>query len=157
MRLVLGQDKPVADWVARQLGYTEPNFFGPCKAIAVTGSNDEPLAGVVFNGYSPRFKTIEISMAAVSPRWARRGVIHALLAYPFDQLGCERVQVCIPLGNKRAQRFCKGLGFVQEGVIRKGFGTDHAVVMGMLRKEFARMFERNKGNGQEKQQRTRGA
>lgn len=147
MKLVLGQDKPVADWVARQLGATEENFFGPCTAIAVVGDNDEPLAGVVFSGYRAAYRSIEISMAAVSPRWARRGVIHALLAYPFEQLNVQRAQVTIPLGNKRAQRFCRGIGFVQEGIIRKGFGDQHAVVMGMLRGEFARLFKRKKSNG----------
>lgn len=155
MRLVLGQDKPVADWVARQLGSNEENFFGPCTAIAVVGDDDEPLAGVVFAGYRPAYQSLEISMAAVSPRWARRGVIHALLAYPFEQLKCQRVQVTIPLGNKRAQRFCKGIGFVQEGVIRRGFGREHAVVMGMLRHEFDKLFARK--NGQEIPQRARRA
>ena len=144
MKLVLGQDEAVAAWVARKIGFDDPDFFGPCKAIAVADANDVPLAGVVFSGYRDLYKSIEVSIAAESPRWATRGVIHALLSYPFDQLGCERVQVTIPLRNARAQRFCKGIGFVREGVMRRGFGSDHAVVMSMLRHEFARLFKRNR-------------
>jgi RimJ/RimL family protein N-acetyltransferase len=146
VKLVLGQDAAVAAWVARKLGYDDAEFFGPCVAMAVADSDDQPLAGVVFSGYRDIYKSIEISIAAESPRWATRGIIHALLSYPFDQLGCERVHVTIPLRNKRAQRFCKGIGFVQEGVMRRGFGLDHAVVMSMLRHEFARLFKRKQRN-----------
>lgn len=145
MKLVLGQDEAVAAWVAGKLGFDDPEFFGPCKAIAVADSNDVPLAGVVFSGYRGEpFNSIEVSIASESPRWATRGIIHALLSYPFDQLGCTRVQVTIPLKNERAQRFCKGIGFVREGVARRGFGADHAVVMSMLRHEFGRLFKRSR-------------
>lgn len=157
MKLVLGQDAAVAAWVARKLGFDDPEFFGPCSAILVSDDQHNALAGVVFSGYRDIYKSIEISCAADSPRWATRGVIHALLRYPFDQLGCERVQVTIPLRNERARRFCKGIGFTQEGIMRRGFGRDHAVVMSMLRHEYARLFKRNKRNEQEVQQRARRA
>lgn len=141
MQLVLGQDEAVAHWVARQLGFDDPHFFGPSRAILIATGADEPMAGIVFHSYRDLYKSCDISMAAVSPRWATRGVIHALLSYPFDQLKCQRVQVTIPLKNARARRFCKGIGFVQEGIIRRGFGADHAVIMGMLDREFRSLFK----------------
>ena len=157
MKLVLGQDQAVAAWVARKIGFDDPDFFGPCSAILVADNDDTALAGVVFSGFRDVYKSIEISCAADSPRWATRGVIHALLAYPFDQLGCERVQVTIPLRNERARRFCKGIGFTQEGIMRRGFGRDHAVVMSLLRHEYARLFKRKKRNVEAEEQRTRRA
>lgn len=141
MKLVLGQDEAVAGWVARRLGYGE-DFFGPCRSIAVVGSNDEPLAGIVYSGYRPHFRSIELSIVADSPRFATRSVIHAILAFPFLQWQCERISITCALKNKRAVRFAQGLGFVKEGIARKGFGDDHAVVLSMLRKEFDRLFAR---------------
>ena len=142
MKLVLGQDDAVAAWVARKIGFDDPDFFGPCKAIAVADANDVPLAGVVFSDFREWNRSCSVSIAAESPRWATRGVIHALLSYPFDQLGCQRVTTFCRLSNARALKLCKGLGFVREGVARYGFGDEHAVVMSMLRKEFDRMFRR---------------
>lgn len=157
MKLVLGQDDVVAHWVARKLGFDDPGFFGPAKAILVADNDDKALAGVVFHSYRELYRSIDISIAAESPRWATRGVIHALLAYPFDQLDCQRVQVTVPLKNRRAQRFAQGIGFVKEGVLRRGFGTDHAVVSSMLRHEFNRLFVRSRDRGQESTLRTRTA
>lgn len=143
MKLVLGQDEAVAGWVARKLGYGD-DFFGPCRSIAVVGPNDEPLAGIVFSGYRKHFKSIELSIAAESPRWATRGIIHAILAFPFHQWGCERVSLTTGLRNKRATKLAVGLGFTREGVARKAFGDDHAVVLSMLRPEFERLFQRKR-------------
>lgn len=57
------------------------------------------------------------------------------MAYPFGQLGVERVTTLIPARNERALRFNEGLGFQREGLCRLGFGDDDCVIMGLLKRE----------------------
>ena len=37
--------------------------------------------------------------------------------------------------NTRAIRLNEGLGFVREGLVRRGFGNDNAVILGLLRED----------------------
>jgi len=88
---------------------------------------------VVFDGW--RQYDIEVSIASVSPRWATRRVVGTILAYPFNQLQCVRITGITPLSNAKAQNLVKRLGFKQEGILRRGFVDDDAVIVGMLREE----------------------
>ena len=57
----------VAGWVAEQLEFD--GGFGSHFAVGVR-DNDDPIAGVVFHNITRR--DTQVSMAATSPRWARR-------------------------------------------------------------------------------------
>lgn len=67
------------------------------------------------------FRTTDIMCAFASdnPRWATRQTVNALLAYPFVQLKVFRVSALIPQTNKKSRKLCRGLGFVEEGKLRK--------------------------------------
>lgn len=80
-------------------------------------------------------------MASDTPMWAKPSVISPLLSYVFDTLRCERLQATVPkrgAGPKHTRRFLEHLGFKYEGVGRKAFGTDDAVMFSMLRDDAAR-------------------
>ena len=138
MKLLFGQDAAVAAWVAARIPHASTGF-GQCFAIGVV--DDTGIrAGVVFHAWTPG--NCEISMAADTPRWAQRGLIRAMLHYPFEQQACRRVTVVIPHDGARAIRFCAGLGFVREGVVRHLYAEKrHGVVMGLLRKDYHRMLK----------------
>lgn len=104
-------------------------------------SHGKPLAGIVFHSYVPEYGTIEISMAAESPRWATRNIVKQLLAYPFIQLGVRKVWTATPLKNERAIKFNKGIGFKQEAVLAHHYGDDHAVICRMFRKQYEQLFK----------------
>jgi RimJ/RimL family protein N-acetyltransferase len=140
--MILVIDDRFGPWVAQRLKNVRD--FRDYKAIGVTDGR-EVLAAVVYHDYRPAYKSIEISMAANNPRWALRSVISALLSYPFVQLQCERITLTIPKKNRRARRFVKGIGFVEEGCARKGFGRDDAMIYGMLRREAMRWLEEKHG------------
>lgn len=55
--------------------------------------------------------------------------------YPFVQLKLNRITGLVPATNKRALKFDLSLGFVSEGLIRKGLPGDDLVILGMLREE----------------------
>jgi hypothetical protein len=66
----------------------------------------------------------------------RDGVLNAMFAYIFVQLGCVRCTSIVKKSNKRARAILEGLGFVLEGRIRRGFdGVRDGLVYGMLREE----------------------
>lgn len=137
MRLVLGHDQAVGAWVAARipmLGVAEA--FGPFAAIGVASTAGELIGGVVFHGYRPSCRTIQLSFASASPRWLTKSLIVGIMAYPFDQLQCERVTAYTPKRARDARRFIENFGFKREGLMRKEFGDDDAVISGLLKREW---------------------
>jgi RimJ/RimL family protein N-acetyltransferase len=117
-----------------------PKGFGPCEAIGVV-SCGKLIAGVVYHEYRENCESIQISMAAESPMWARRGIIAGLLHYPFEQLGCWMIYTLIPPGNYRALRVNQHIGLKRKTVIPHCFGKKaHAVVCQMTRPEYQRLY-----------------
>ena len=130
-------DALVAQWVAHQIPHVDAvRGFGPCVAIGVVDRFDMPVAGVVFHNYQSQYNTIDISTASVSPKWLTKSLIRGIMAYPFDQLGVGRVTAVTPRKATSSRRFLEHFGFTLEGVVRRGFGTDDAVVYGLLDNEW---------------------
>lgn len=94
------------------------------------------VAGILFHSYVPEYRSIEISMAADTPKWASRTRIGLILGYPFRQLGCQRVTTAIKASNDRAIRFNEGLGFQHEGVMKLGYGDEDCVILGLMRTDW---------------------
>ena len=128
--LVFGHDKEIAEFVRQRI----PNMgtgFGDCTAIGVI-RNKKLLGGVVYHEHQPQYKTIMVSYAFDSPAWAMPAVLGSICAYPFIQLGCNRMTTLVPKKNKRSRRFIEGTGFKLEGCIRKGYGNDDMMIYGMM-------------------------
>ena len=133
MKLVAGADEAVATWVARQLGVVN---FGPCSAFGVMDEGGEHVGGIVFHNYHPRYRSVEISLAMRSPHWATREIIRRTLGFAFEHLACGRITLSTPQSAASARRLLTKLGFKQEGLVRRGFGTDDAVISGLLEEEW---------------------
>jgi RimJ/RimL family protein N-acetyltransferase len=137
MRLVLGRDADVAEWVGRRIAHVGSGAaFGPCAAIGVATEDGSLIGGVVFSNWQPACRSIEASFASETPRWLTRRIIGGILAYPFGQLGCQRMTAITPRKARAARRFLDAFGFKREGLVRKGFGDDDAVISGMLKREW---------------------
>lgn len=144
--LVYGEDSYVAAWVADKIPHVDD--FGPSAAIGVL-SGGELIAGVVYHDYQKKFGTIQLSMAAISPMWARGKNIHGLLKFPFEDLECYRVFTLTPLDNTKAINVNAHIGFKREAISHSGFGKNrHAVVMRMLLPEYIRLFGDEHGQEQ---------
>jgi RimJ/RimL family protein N-acetyltransferase len=149
LKLIFGQDEAVAKWVGSHIPHMGAALLKDFSAIGVLDAENRPVAGVIYHDFIRDYGTIQISMAATTPRWAQRGTIRALLHYPFEQLGCNKVWTATPHTNERAIRFNRGLGFRQEGVLRHQFGRGvHAVVCGLLRNEYRMLFLKEPRSGQ---------
>ncbi|MCG7492465.1 GNAT family N-acetyltransferase [Thalassobius sp. Cn5-15] len=131
-QLVLRADRVVADWVAKRLSATP--WAGSFAAIGVLDKNRSGLiAGAVYHGFDGR--NVIMSIAADSPNWSRKGILKSLFHYPFNSLGCQRVTATVDESNHRSLRLCRGLGFVQEGIIRQGADDGDVVLLGLLKAE----------------------
>jgi RimJ/RimL family protein N-acetyltransferase len=140
VRLLFGHDQIIADWVARNIPHMATGF-GPATAIGVVDQRDQPMAGVVFHDYQPAYGTIQLSAAAISPRWATKRLVSDILRYPFGQLGVHKVWTATQHENARALKFNEGVGFTREATLRDHFGPGvHAVICRMLMKDYRRIY-----------------
>jgi len=138
LTLVAGHTAEIAAWVADHIPHVTD--FGPCEAIGILTGN-RLIAGVVYHDYQPMFGTIQLSMAAISPMWARQETIAGLLQYPFLQLGVYKVFTATPIDNIMALRVNTHIGLKQEAVLNSMFGKGrHGVIMRMLEPDFNRLY-----------------
>lgn len=107
--------------------------------FSVRSSTGAPLAAVVFHEHRP--PTIECSVAAKSPLWARKGVLRDLLRYPFTSLGCKTLLTLIPSRNERSRRFNSGIGFELVGTITDGAEDDDLCLYQMTRERASRWLK----------------
>lgn len=149
MRVLWGADKDAMDFVAKRM----PPLFGDSiryageyRAAAVINEQGEMVAGVVFNDYHPNFRTIMVHLAADTPRWATHRIIGEILGWAFVRSGINKVWGVTPAHLTRVLRFNAGIGFVREAVLRDQYGEGrHAVVTGMLAKEYRKFYIDNGG------------
>jgi len=96
-RLIFGADDYLKKWAAKQIGI---DGFGPSVSIGVQ-RDGEIIAAAVYHDL--RQGQIEASIAAIfSRRWASRSVLHALFAYPFNQVGVNRLLVQCSEANEES-------------------------------------------------------
>lgn len=67
------------------------------------------------------------------PGWMNRDMLKAAFAYPFRQLGLERVTGLVDATDEYVLNLDRKLGFVEEGRMRKALGDRDIIVMGMTR------------------------
>jgi len=129
IRTVFGADEYLKSWAAKLIGIKE---FGPSVAIGVQ-AGDKIIAAAVYHDF--RDGQIEASIAASSRRWATRSVLHTLFAYPFLQVGANRLLVTCNEANEKAMKMNSQLGFTQEGRLRQMYAPHDAIIWGMLKDE----------------------
>lgn len=146
MQMIFGYDEALAEWASKQIPimrYTKG--FGPCRSIGVgLPEQDKLYAAIVYHDYMEfenNYKTCQISIAAVNPRWATRGIIRALLSVPFEQYGINKLWCFMESTNHRAIKFNKGIGFKQEATLGHHFGKNRgAVITRMLKSDYDRIY-----------------
>lgn len=77
-----------------------------------------------------------LTAAAKNGSWCKPQTLSKILCVPFDDLGCRVARFEVSVKNKAANRFCKGIGCVKEGILRYAHhdGT-HQVVWSLTKKE----------------------
>lgn len=132
----------IAQWVALKCDGEIPE---PIFSFGILDEKDDTLvAGVTF--YDHRGHSVMMAGAATSARWAlRRDIMKEMFQFPFRELGCERMQSTVAVDNLRSRRFTEGIGFEQEGLLRRAYNGKDAILYGMLRDECPWLTEKNHG------------
>lgn len=116
----------VVKWAAERL----PVIFTASQGIGVMRSG-RMVGAVVYHDYRPRYDSIQLS-AVSDGQWLTPKVLREIFYYPFVQLRCSSIYICVAQTNAHARQFVSRVGFKPAGLLRKGFGTVDAVLYDML-------------------------
>jgi len=129
----------VAEWVRQRVPHV--SSFGKCSALGLLDRNGSPMAGAVYHEYHPEYRTIMMSFAADTPRWATPKTIGFFLRHPFVTWGVYKVRAAVAHTNERSMKLVGGIGFTREGTLRDEFGEGvHAVMFRLLRPDFEKRY-----------------
>lgn len=138
MKLLFDHKTEVGVWVAARLKHVRSvESFGDYTHIGILDHENRLVGAVIYHGYRADYFDIQMSVASDgNKRWLSRSVLASLFAYPFDQLGVQRITTLVAKRNKACLILCRKLGFRYEGTMKKGFGKDDLVISGMLKKDW---------------------
>jgi hypothetical protein len=126
--IVFGEDERVGKWAGEQLATV---FHPPFTSMGVTDEKGELVGALVFNDYTG--PNVELN-AAGDGCWTEP-VVRAGFRYMFDQLDCIRVTARTRRKNRLVRKLLPRLGFKFEGVARRYYGDEDALVFSLLKEE----------------------
>lgn len=130
VRLLIGHDAAVAEWVGNRIGVP---VAPPYTALGWVDDNGTLKVGFVFYGYAPG-GNIDIAVAA-SGRMTR-GMLTTVGDYVFGQIGATRITARAFKRNEQACDMLKRAGFVAECVAKAYYGpADDAVQYRLLKRD----------------------
>ena len=112
--VILGQDDAVGGFVARMNGGEWTPMRGRAIGLAENGNL---IAGVIYENFNHRSVVTHIA-AIQDRRWMTREFLWAIFAYPFNQLGVQKLIAPVGPANVRSRRFISNLGFVLETALK---------------------------------------
>lgn len=126
----------VVDWIAKRTN--EFGNFGAATGIGQLVKYDSPIgdgwklcAGVAYaewNGVN-----VVCHIASEGRNWADRRYLSTIFDYPFNQLKCNRITVCIGEGNYESRNLVEHMGFTREANLQGAHPTGDLLVYKMFR------------------------
>lgn len=102
----------------------------------------ELVAGVIYEGFNGR--NVWMHVGAVPGRsWLNRAYLTACFAYPFAQLGVDRVSGWVYASNLDARRFDEHLGFQEEARLTGAAPDGGDVLIYAMRKKDCRFIDKD--------------
>ena len=135
--LVIG--KEVVSWVARKTN--EFGSFGTDIGIG-WAKNGQLVAGVAYADWNGQNVVCHIASDG-SRRWLTREYLWTIFDYPFNQLGCKRITVCVGQGNAASTRFVRHLGFTLEAQLEGAHPTGALLIFRLFRQDCRHIRVRN--------------
>jgi L-amino acid N-acyltransferase YncA len=112
--------------IARRAG---THFNMECdQVVARIDDRGKPMGGVIYQTYTD--ESISTHIASWVPNWLNRELLFHMFAYPFLQLGVQRIFAAIPEDNVESLKFTSHLGFKVVAVVPKVYrgGVDCVVI-----------------------------
>lgn len=132
MRVVYDEPERFAAWAAEQLDMGG-GFQPPYVVIGAKDETGEPVAACILNAYRKKYGDIEIT--TVGKGKFTRSFWGVIMAYVWGVLGCTRVTMRMRESNTLAIKLALHWGAKAEGRLRKYYGTEDAIVFGLLKDE----------------------
>ena len=132
MDLVTNNPQPFVDWLKERLRLDK--IQGEENAQAYGFTRDSTIVGsFVFSEYTGN--DVHMYCASDNPKIFQRRYLKAMFDYCFDDLKVCRVSAMCNESNLRSRKLISGVGFKQEGRLRKYFGNEDALVYGLLKED----------------------
>lgn len=103
-----GDEDLLVPFAARVIGCRAD--FANCRTMGVYDRDGNVAAAVIFHNWSPEAGVMEVTCAAVNPRWATRGVLREGFDYIFNRAGCQMAVARTDEGNSAVRRLWKAFG-----------------------------------------------
>lgn len=140
----------VVEWVAKRtnefgnFGCATGIGWGVAKTLNARGSSgydfadylskNNLVAGVAYAEWNGVNVVCHIASDGTK-RWLTREFLWTIFDYPFNQLGCKRITVCVGSGNAASRKFVVHLGFSEEATLFGAHPTGDILIYRMTRKE----------------------
>ena len=128
MKIITEPKELIGRYVASKQGQTEE--WRNYSAIGLLNSNEELVAGAVFDGYQHPNILMHISAERLS-----RNFMDAIVRYAFEQLQCKRITGTILKSNKKSRKFAEQFGAKLEGVMRDAHEKGDVCIYGLMKKD----------------------
>lgn len=120
-----------------------PLNYSPSAAGIGLKKDGQLISGVVYDDFNG--KNVWMHVASVpGRRWLNREYLYAGFAYPFIQLGCERITGWVEASNTDAIRFDEHLGFKREAVLKRAAQDGGDVFIYVMFREDCRFLKERK-------------
>jgi RimJ/RimL family protein N-acetyltransferase len=129
--IVHGQD--FSDWIFEKMTFSDKKLNKPewYRTIGVL-EGEEIVGAVILFDYDG--VNIFLGGAGLSTKnWLNKRLIVETSDFVFNVLRCESVIARTQPENTKAKRILEGLGFTQQGIIVKGYGTQDMIFYRLLK------------------------
>jgi RimJ/RimL family protein N-acetyltransferase len=133
MRYLIGRNEMVAPFVAANIPHCQRGFGTKIMTLGVVDGS-RLIGGLVYHNHDPEAAIIEISGAAIDPRWLTRTTLRLMHYYPFVDCGCQQVIMRVSADNERLLRQLAALGY-EFTILRRLFGRHRDGVYAALTEE----------------------
>ena len=133
MHYLIGHNDVVARFVAAHIPHCERGFGDRIMTLGVVDGS-RLIGGLVYHNHDPEAAVIEISGAAIDPRWLTRTTLRLMHYYPFVDCKCQQAIMRVPAENARLLRQLAALGY-EFTTLRRLFGRRRDGVYAALTEE----------------------
>lgn len=131
-KLLIGDNERVGPWVMERVGAKW--FPGSGTTIGLEDEDGNVIAGIVYENCNSENCFFHIA-AIEGRRWGTREFLYYAFAYPFLQLGCNRVTGMVASTNKDAVNLNIRLGLELEALLYGAVPNGHLLIYRMFKKD----------------------
>lgn len=130
-RVLLGRSQLVAEFVKQRV----EGLWSTADLVGIGLVEDDRLiAGVLYDCYNGSSMCMHV--AAVPGRhWMTKDFLRVVFAYPFRQVGVQKLIGLVGSGNVDARRFDENIGFVLEATLKGAHPDGDLLVYTMTREQ----------------------